>query len=110
MSRMYYSTWALRQFSTLEEISLVPMHATNKAFEQYYQIELEDFGSLCQKSKAPRASARGIHIALKTISSPLSKIPLEFSGDGGGLISPRLIKVGVMPLFSPSPNPLLSEA
>jgi len=32
---------------------------------------------------------------LKTTSSPLSKIPLEFSGDGGGLISPRLIKVGV---------------
>jgi len=44
---------------------------------------------------------------LKTISSPLSKIPLEFSGDGGGLISPRLIKVGVKigPLYPPSPNP-----
>ncbi len=56
-------------------------------------------------SEAPRPKGRGISFNLQTLSSPSSKIPLEFSGDGGGLISPRLIKVGVMPFFTPSPNP-----
>jgi hypothetical protein len=45
-------------------------------------------------SIAPRASTRGIHIGLNIISSPLSKISLEFSGDGGGLISQGLLRWG----------------
>ena len=47
-------------------------------------------------SEAPRASTRGIHIGLNTISSPLSKIPLEASGDRGGLSNPSHQGKGIL--------------
>jgi hypothetical protein len=36
------STRALREFRTPEEIKRATMHSTNKAFERYFQIELDD--------------------------------------------------------------------
>jgi len=57
------------------------------------------------KVKYPAAELRGIQSS-KKLSSPLSKIPLNYGGDGGGLRWP-LIRRGVMiRSFPPHPNPL----
>jgi hypothetical protein len=36
------SATALRKFRSPEQIKKATMHTTNKAFERYFQIELED--------------------------------------------------------------------
>ncbi len=40
------SARALREFNSPEEIKRATMHTTNKAFERYFQIEMEDVRSI----------------------------------------------------------------
>lgn len=45
------SARALRKFCSPEEIKRATMHTTNKAFERYFQIELDDVRGVYQKTK-----------------------------------------------------------
>ena len=48
------SARALREFCSPEEIRRATMHATNKAFERYFQIEIEDVRRVYQKTRADK--------------------------------------------------------
>ena len=54
------STTALRKFRTPEEIRRATMHSTNKAFERYYQMEMEDLREIYAdtQSTPPPVSGR----------------------------------------------------
>lgn len=52
------SARALREFCSPEEIRLATMHSTNKAFERYFQIELEDVRRIYGKTKADKNLTR----------------------------------------------------
>ena len=43
----------LRRFNTPEEIRRATMHTTNKAFERYFQVELEDVRRVYQNTREP---------------------------------------------------------
>ncbi|RLB15909.1 MAG: hypothetical protein DRG82_10445, partial [Deltaproteobacteria bacterium] len=45
------SARALRKFRSHEEIKRATMHSTNKAFERYFQIELEDIKTIYAETK-----------------------------------------------------------
>lgn len=45
------SARALREFHSPEEIKKATMHATNKAFERYFQIEVEDVRNIYRNTK-----------------------------------------------------------
>jgi len=45
------SARALRQFHSPEEIKKATMHSTNKAFERYFQVELDDVKNVYQNTK-----------------------------------------------------------
>ena len=48
------SARALREFCSPEEIKRATMHTTNKAFERYFQIELDDVRGVYKKTKADK--------------------------------------------------------
>ena len=48
------SARALREFCSPEEIKRATMHTTNKAFERYFQIELDDVRGIYKKTKADK--------------------------------------------------------
>lgn len=45
------SARALREFHSPEEIKRATMHTTNKAFERYFQIEIEDVRKIYGNTK-----------------------------------------------------------
>lgn len=45
------SARALGEFNSPEEIKRATMHTTNKAFERYFQIELEDVRNVYENTK-----------------------------------------------------------
>ena len=48
------SARALREFCSPEQIKRATMHSTNKAFERYFQIELEDVRDVYQMTRADK--------------------------------------------------------
>jgi integrase len=46
------SARALREYCSPEQIKRATMHTTNKAFERYFQIELDDIRAIYQNTKA----------------------------------------------------------
>jgi len=71
------SARALREYCSPEEIKRATMHSTNKAFERYFQIELEDIRGIYQKTKADKELT-------KDFSQKKKGNLLKFRGEPGG--------------------------
>jgi len=48
------SAKALRHFCSPEEIKRATMHSTNKAFEQYFQMESDDLRTIYGKNRGAK--------------------------------------------------------
>jgi len=73
------SARALREFHSPEEIKRATMHTTNKAFERYFQIELNDVRDIY------RSTNRGAPKMHQKLEQPSKAILLKFlNGVGGG--------------------------
>ena len=53
------SATALRKFRSPEQIKKATMHATNKAFERYFRIELDDLREVYTDTKLTPVSVSG---------------------------------------------------
>ena len=71
------SARALREFCSPEEIRRATMHSTNKAFERYFQIEIEDVRRVYEKTKADKDLT-------KDLSQPSKAKLLNLLGNFGG--------------------------
>jgi len=90
-------SYHIKDYSSIRPISLMPIKgcATTRPYPVKY----------------PAAELRGLQFP-KKLSSPLSKIPLNYGGDGGGLRLRRELSrtLGVViRSFPPHPNPLPPE-
>ena len=56
----YSSARALREFNSPEEIKRATMHTTNKAFERYIQMDLDDFRNIYRNTNKSKKIDRDI--------------------------------------------------
>jgi integrase len=75
------SARALREFCSPEQIKRATMHTTNKAFERYFQIELDDVRQVYQKTNSDKELTRNSSQPEKAkVLNLFSKVPVEAGG------------------------------